>query len=304
MWVKSQGVPIQQGDKISISVAYRTDVEKTITNIFPMHVRLIGEDSSIWDWNYDAADESVNEWVEKAPGDPIFDTNVRDLMTGLKTTDWKTVSGETKPFPVTGRLYIRLVIGNADYELYFNSLRINYFNFVNGSFTAYTGHQLSATQDFNTVAKISDEVKIADAPNRLIKGSILKDGISDSALSARFYDGQLYPSGPSDERQVNRFGWWQVFDVWNQYNRSIVKFDGKLDGTDSGNGLPSPTYGYYLLDKSSFTTDGLTFKMFILLHYNINVHLCEWSASLAEVEDTAIARTYEGFDFKYLEAEQ
>jgi hypothetical protein len=96
------------------------------------------------------------------------------------------------------------------------------------------------------------------------------------------------------------FGQLQAFDVWNQFNRVIRLFEGTVDRTESTTELPDILHKYILRDISNNTTDGDSYRMFQLLHYETNLYLCEWSCFLSEVFNTAVSKIYDTHEFKYI----
>lgn len=114
------------------------------------------------------------------------------------------------------------------------------------------------------------------------------------ALANQFYDAAAYPDG--DFPEDHPYGYIQAYDVWNQYNRVMSKFDGVIDGLDSEGELPDLKHKYYLTDADPMTNN----KMFQLLHFSQEQHLCQWNAFLHEVADSTINKEYTGLTFKYL----
>lgn len=110
-------------------------------------------------------------------------------------------------------------------------------------------------------------------------------------LAGLFYDAAKAPSG--GDVPIRRFGELQAFDVWNQFNRTMRKFDGTIDHTLP---VPSLVNKYYLSDANENTTG----KIFVLLHREIDTHLCEWQAFLIEVDSEANPKIYTGNSFKYI----
>lgn len=115
-------------------------------------------------------------------------------------------------------------------------------------------------------------------------------------LASQFYNALVYPDGDFPEDAVHPYGHLQVFDVWNQYNRTMTKADGTVDGLDTSTVIPDLKYKYFLTDANMVTNN----KMFQLLHFSHEKHLCEWKAFLHEVADSTIDKNYTGNTFKYI----
>lgn len=113
------------------------------------------------------------------------------------------------------------------------------------------------------------------------------------APANRFYSAHVFPDGPTSDDVVHAFGFLQVFDVWNQFNRVMSRMEGTVDGTDE---FPGILHKMFSGDASQQTSN----RIFQLLHAEIDLHLCEWGAFLAEVAHSDVAKEYTGHSFKYL----
>lgn len=120
-------------------------------------------------------------------------------------------------------------------------------------------------------------------------------------LAGRFYNAALFPAGPGD---LYLYGQLQAFDVWNQFNRVMRTFEGTIDRTDSTTQLPDILHKYILKDINPNTTNGTTqYRIFMLLHFNMNMDLCELAVFIVEVFNTDNAKTYETYEFKFITSE-
>lgn len=116
-------------------------------------------------------------------------------------------------------------------------------------------------------------------------------------LASRFYDGARNPDAVFDtEETVGAFGWVQAFDVWNQHNRQMTRFEGTMDGLESNVSYPD-LLQKYTVDDVDGTSNGRTF---MLLHYRMNAHLCETEVYLVETSLEGAERSYDGHEFKYI----
>lgn len=181
------------------------------------------------------------------------------------------ISGnETATFEIGQRISIT---GSADNNITTTITGINY---------SIIGDITQIFTDATTVEELSVSVTIT---------------VASFVLAGLFYNAALNTSGPGD---VFPFGQIQAFDVWNQYNRVMRTFEGTIDRTDSTLQLPDLLHKYILRDISNNTTNGTNYRVFQLLHYEMDLHLCEWQAFFHEVFNTAIEKTYEGHSFKYI----
>lgn len=119
-------------------------------------------------------------------------------------------------------------------------------------------------------------------------------------LAGPYYNAALLPAGPGPADAMP-FGKLQSFDIWNQFNRVMRTFEGSIDRTDSATQLPDLLHKYIMQDIDANTTNGGTqYRIFMLLHYEMNVFLCEWAAFFHEVFNTAVAKSYETAEFKFI----
>jgi hypothetical protein len=107
------------------------------------------------------------------------------------------------------------------------------------------------------------------------------------SLAGLFYNGAQEPDGPLFPKQ---YGEIQAFDVWNQFNRTIMIAEGTVDHSN-----PAPA----LINKW-FLTDFPAAKMFLLLHYEYDSYLCEWRAYFMETSDQNELKSYTGHSLKYI----
>lgn len=120
-------------------------------------------------------------------------------------------------------------------------------------------------------------------------------------LAGRFYNAALLTAGPSSEADKMPFGQIQAFDIWNQFNRVMRTFEPTVDKTDSSTQLPDLIHKYILRDINPNTTNGGDdYRIFQLLHFEMDMHLCEWTCFLVEVLRTTIDKSYETHEFKYI----
>jgi hypothetical protein len=118
------------------------------------------------------------------------------------------------------------------------------------------------------------------------------------ALTDQFYNYQVYPASvPTDA--VHRYAHIQAFDVWNQHRNTLRKFDftaqGLTSGAVDGQGmadLPHLMYRYTLGDTSNHTTN----RFFMLLNFDWDLRLCEWTGSFIEVYKTDVGKYYDDTD--------
>jgi hypothetical protein len=305
-YFKSDGIRVKQIDKIDINVDWRLDNDEAVTNVDMVHVRLIADDGTIWDWALDGP-SGAQSWVQKLNTEVVFNANWSDDVSGEDTTEWRTIGSESKPIPRTGTLYIRLVVMNATYQVWFSNLQINYTPFVNGSYHKYKGHYFKITQTANAekYSPIREKtIGIGDAPDVKTKGAMLLADGSNYFLAGRFFDETLWPDFvPFTEYQP--YGQIIAYDVFNQYNREFRTFRASLQGLTSDAqdaqgraDLPGLTHRYQFGDQSQHTLN----KRFQMIAFDQNMSKCGWTGTAKEVFDSGIDKVLTGLEFKYLDA--
>lgn len=119
-------------------------------------------------------------------------------------------------------------------------------------------------------------------------------------LAELFYAGQVLPDGPPEDAYSKPYGENIAFNIWNQYNRIMRKFEGTVDGIEThifaGDSPPHFIHRYRLTDGNPNTGS----RVFMLLHFSQNLHLCEWAVMLHEVHDPSKGKQYLNHNFKYL----
>lgn len=182
-----------------------------------------------------------------------------------------------------------------------NSISVSGYKVVN--FDA--GTRIIVTGTNAGVYRISEVVYhiIGDTTELIVREQTITTVTEDSTLSKylftlsnQFYNAAVYPDGDFPEDAVHPYGHLQAHDVFNQYNRIMSKFEGTIDGLDSEGEMPDLKHKYFLTDTDETTTN----KMFQLLHFSQDQHLCSWNAFLHEVADSTIDKTYTGLTFKLL----
>lgn len=137
---------------------------------------------------------------------------------------------------------------------------------------------------------------IGDTTDLVFSGDVVTETVAGTIESASFpLAGLFYNAATEPDGVVNAkpYGEIQSFDVWNQVNRTMVKFDGAIDHTSPE---PDLINKYFLTDNDVNSSD----RVFILLHYELDTHYCETTVFLVEVSNNLISKVYIGHSFKYL----
>lgn len=300
-YIKSDKIWVNQNDKFSLNVSRRMETDHSPGGVDPaVQIFLYGNDGTFWTHHGKdpgaAPDSGLAYWEQC---DSLFQTNQHfhvfapeDDFDDTKNID--LYSDEGAAIPVAGYLQILVytsALWGATEDVFIQKVTFELLEYINGSYGKYTGHEHVVAQTEDTRNVREKQVFIFDSPHRQFKGALL---VYDSVnvrfpLAGLFYNAAQEPAGPVNEK---RYGEIQAFDVWNQYNRNMVKFDGTIDHS---NPVPDLISKYFLTDSNENTAD----RIFLLLHYELDTHLCEWEAFFMEVSKFD-SKVYEGHSFKYI----
>lgn len=298
-FIMSSPIYVGAGDRATINVDRRMESNHSTAGTDNcVQLRLYGDDGTFWTHhgkNPSASpDADVAYWVAC---DSLFQTNqkfhcfhVADDYDDTESTS--LFSGEVGPIPVAGEIrmliYVSALWGGVE-DTYIEQASFDYLPYINGSFEKFTGQEHIVKQDVDTRSVREKEVFISDSPKKIFKGALLIEDSGAYPLAGLFYNAAQEPTGPVNEK---RYGEIQAFDVWNQYNRTMVILDGTVDHSAPPPNLITKFAG---TDANENTQD----RLFLLLHYELDAFLCEWNAFLIEVSRYD-AKVYTGNSFKYL----
>lgn len=173
IWLRSEGFPANKGDKISLSVDFRSELDFTVGGGGGLYefgsIYLIETDGTRWGLN------SNGHWIEGTLGAVEYDPG-----DDQDTREWFNFSVDSGPLPADGTLYIALnAIGsaggsNVGAEVYWKGFQFTYRMYVFGGFLPVKGDYVSRLQAGYS-DKIDDEIFVSDAMKGLIKGAIYAD---------------------------------------------------------------------------------------------------------------------------------
>lgn len=303
-FLQNSGIPVTAKDKFGWGYDFKWTQNYTsgsgVINVNMCSVRLDAEDGTIYFLDEDG------KWYLS---DSTWSTNYKIFgqswdRDAVDERIWRSFDNPVDycdEVPKSGRVYIMIHWENTaalvGIYLDIQNFTFKYLPFINGSYKAYTGQQFTIAQAVETRNVREKEVFIANSPGRIYKGSLLVYNGTDYELAGLFYDAAIQPDGagtlPSGLTSAQPYGLLQSFDVWNQFNRNMVKVDGTVDHS-----LPAPSMlNRWQMTDSSVSTDN---RYFILLHYEYDSFLCEWQAVFMECSNSTVAKTYTGNSFKYL----
>jgi hypothetical protein len=296
---KSELFDVSRLDRITFSVDRRLDTDHTGSgttsdNIFK--IRLRGNDGTYWAVIGNPINGRVGSWKQGTGGFPVQDFLYQYQTNSVDETQWTNHSIEVDPVPVSGQIEIMLfqsgVYGLTN-DTHFANIQLEYTPIVNGVYGKATGQYHQVSNSEIRKAKKDEEISISDTASPQWKGGLFRDNGIAHIRIGRVYD---YRYGPNNLLGLDKFGAYQVFALWNQYNRIINKIQGTLSGLNTNTAaVPSFIHKFQLTDPST-ATDG---KLFQMLSFDMDLSTCQWSATFSDVW-TNEEKDYSSYhEFKY-----
>jgi hypothetical protein len=173
----------------------------------------------------------VGSWKQGTGGFPVQHFEWIYQTSNEDETQWTTHSIEVDPCPVAGSVDIMLfqsnIYGNVN-DTHFANLQFDYIPIINGIYQKLTGQYHKVSNTDNRKANKDEQIYISDAEVPNWKGVLWRDlGGGAYARVDRVYD---YRLGTTGALGLDRFGAYQDFALWNQYARTIRKFQANLSG--------------------------------------------------------------------------
>jgi hypothetical protein len=290
-------IEVNKFDKFNFSVDRKLSDDHTgsgwnTTTVFK--IRLRGTDGSYWAMIGNATNGKVGSWKQGTGGFPV---QAYDWIYQPSTEDesqWTTHSVEVDPCPVAGVVDIILfqtnIYGDVS-ETHFANVRFDYIPIIDGVYQKVTGQYNKVFNTENRKANKEEDIFISDAVSPNWKGVLWRDTGTAFVRIGNVYD---YNLGTTGGLGLTRFSKWQAFALWNQYNRTVRKFQGDLKGLEID--LPSMIHKFYFT-ASSVITDNRIYQM---LGFDMDLATGLWSATFADVYDTADGKDYSSsWEFKY-----
>lgn len=323
-YIISEAIPVIVGDKFVTSVDWRlaSNIATGGGNYKILRAFLNGDDGSWWILgNIEFVPSTYNQTDYK-----WWDTAGWTLNTGagdqpidfddIVETDWKNLSWDAPPVPVTGKIYLVLhqfnqVNGTDDnLNINFSNLNFEYVPLINGSYRKYLGEEEKIVRTATGyLAKQDNEVFIKDSPKPLFKGAMFVILNSKYKLTRNWYAaGTIGLVLQTDPSFLHSYGHIQIYSVWNQFRgtddpsgrgRGINVFSGTVYGLDEvTNDWPDLLHKYSLTDLNTSTNN----RYFMLISFSQDWKTCLWSAVFVEVYNTVSGKVYTDVrTFKYLE---
>lgn len=202
-WLQSEGIPVRIGDKFSMSFDFR--FEASVSSLVPAvaTIYIITQSGNIWCLRQDVGSPNdTPNWEEMAS------PNIEHLygsMVGSALTEFSNFTlalDKFPPVPVEGTMY--LVLLHADFpsppnKMYIRSFDFKYFPFVANGYIEVKGDYILRTQTASYPDVISEEVRISDAPSRILKGALLFNNQLTDPAWYRYGDHTIGDANPAAE---------------------------------------------------------------------------------------------------------
>ncbi len=298
--ILSSNIIVQKSDKISVTMSRRLSSDVASSGFYRdngMQVRLLGTDGTFWVLQGETSVGDTLQWVQS---NSTFTTNNKYLWfegdVSRDMTEPESLYGDTESPPVPIGGIIQLLAHQShqaswNRDTYILSIGFELLAFINGSYRKFTGQQTIVAQNVRNKNIREEDVFISDSPHPQYKGALKIFNGTSYVLAGLFYDAAKEPAG--SPAAPKKFAEIQAFDVWNQFNRTMVRFDGQVDHSNPAPGMINK---FFITDSNENSNN----RIFLLLHYEYDSYLCEWNSFLSEVSNSDVPKTYDGFTLKFL----
>lgn len=250
---------VKAGDRISISVTFRTKLDESANAWLRMGRLMLLKDGA--DGTYQSGWYSLqNSFTTEGVGyfNNASETYFAEYATSNDTTQWKTAEIKDAIVPVDGKCFLTLATGAMDIsnnEAHFKDIKIEVTPNMNGANFSMKGdfHQIDQTNNFPD--KYTKEMKISESPNRFVKGAL---HFNNNVCGDLFY---RHPN------TSERFGFKQLAAIgkFNHSRRRFYKIEGQYRSfvyNISANQNLRKLIGFHKI----FTIPGLgTLRKFVLI---------------------------------------
>lgn len=303
-WIKSSQIVVNKGDKMRFSCDRRVTSDHTGSGYvteFIFIIRLYGNDGTYWSCignSNNAFSLALGAWKScSSTFNPTVPYTWQYQRNYINEADWMNHSLDTLPVPVDGKIEI-LLLQNSIYsttdDTHFANIQFDYMPLIDGVYQIVTGQVNTVSTTTNRKANKEDEIFISEAASPQWKGVLFRYDGTNFLRIGNVYD---YRFGTSGALGLTRFSKYQDFALWNQFNRTIRKFQGTLLGLDTDTtGIPTMIHKYQFTDPSDATNN----KLYQLLGFDIDLATCQWQGTFADVYDTVAGKDYSStHEFKY-----
>lgn len=163
-WLQSEGIPVQQGDKISIALDHKTDYSSTGNHIaFYVYIQTTSGSPAKYALQEDGT------WSSTFGGVIHFYTGGEDTNTYL------SYNIDSDFLPQDGTLYIAFHNAQTTASIYYyKNFSFTYSPYIAGSLLQVKGDYWITTQAQNIKDKIEEEMRLSDSLKKIFKGALLR----------------------------------------------------------------------------------------------------------------------------------
>jgi hypothetical protein len=229
-WLRSEGMPVNFGDRVNVSFQKRFD-NGGVTGAAGAALYIVSNDNSR------AVTLSTSEtirglkWVECLdPAFGMFGWLLMKYSAGQDSSQWNSVDVKSPVIPFDGTMYMVLACeydpGTMGARQYWKDVTIEYIPFVAGGYVQVKGDYWIRAQNkvFPDVA--ADEVKISDSLKKIFKGALLVG--SDLAEPTWYRYGVTIP--PFSFPEVRAFKELLNIARFNHSYRRMYAIEGTFNG--------------------------------------------------------------------------
>lgn len=197
-WLQSEGIPVKQGGKFSLSFDWRLE-NPTISFVHPVCAIYIKTVSGqIWALRQDTGNFNDTPNWEQMTGSDVEQLYSQRVISSTKEfSNFSLTLDKFPPVPVEGHMYIAFVhddFPTPTNTMYIRSFEFRYYPYVANGYIEVKGDYWFRSQSMSYPDVIDEQVSISDAPERILKGALL--------FNNQLTDPAWYRHGPEDTPNV------------------------------------------------------------------------------------------------------
>jgi hypothetical protein len=221
-FLRSDQIPVNAGDKIKISLDYKTSAAGTGTRQYLMVMLEVpsGTPYRLDQLGAIPADGiGTLTWAQTTAMRFV----AKSYQTGEDAAQYTSFILEPPALPADGTLYILFMMFDPPVGriVYYKNFSLEYLPFIAGSNQQISGDFAQTSQNANFKDTIDEEVYISDAPKKLLQGAIYRENLTDLTTPT------WHRFNVQETRHFKEIGELARFN--NNYRR-MWKIDGLFDG--------------------------------------------------------------------------
>jgi hypothetical protein len=301
-WLRSEGIPVRIGDKFSLSFDWRFEAAISALDPAICSIYIISNSGLIYALRQDIGmPNDTPNWEEMSS--PLIEHLYGDKMSA-ELTEFSSFSLTVDKFPsvpIEGTMYIAFVhalFTSPVNKMIIRSFEFEYFPYIANGYLEVKGDYWFRNQTANFPDVSEEDVRISDAPTKILKGALLfNDQLTDPAW---------YRHGPVSEPNIldetRHFKELLNIARFNHSYRRMYAIEGDFNGlnwspeNDAGNKRP---IGFYTKFRE---VDMTSVRDFVLVPpLTMDISKAQIKANLVEVYNSSADGTQAGTsEFKYI----